>query len=148
MPELTRELFVDLWRMTKAQRQVDDADLRGMQKFMAMHEDMHAYFERIEADPSTPLEVEGENLMLHIAMDAATEKALEADEPLGIRSLMEVMLASNVDPGRAFHVISQAMMHSFVIAASEGREMDQFEFMARVQQYSAQVRMEGMPGNA
>jgi len=149
MPELTREIFVELWRMAKAQQQAEDPELQGMQKFMMLHDDMHAYFERIEADPAAPLEVDGENLILHIAMDAATENALAADQPMGIRGQMEAMLAVNIDPGRAFHVISQAMTHCFVIAADEGREMEEVEFMARVQQYAAQVRMEALnQGNA
>lgn len=146
MSEMTSELFLQLWQMAKSQQNHADPELQRMQKFMVMHEDMHPYFEQLEQDPSMSLEVDGENLMLHILMDSATEKSLELDEPMGIRSVMEVLLSSKVDPGVAFHVISQAMTHSFLIAADEGREMDMFEFMSRAQQYSAQLRLDGLAG--
>jgi hypothetical protein len=139
MPELTRDLFIELWQMTKAQREATDADLARMQKFMAMHEDMHPHFELFEANPQMPLEVEGENLGLHIAMDAATEKALETDEPAGVRALMQALLDTQMDPGQAFHVISQAMQHAFLQCANAGREMDEMVFMAMARQYALQA---------
>ena len=139
MPELTREVFVSLWSMTKAGTAPDDADLARMQKYMAMHEDMHAHFEGIAADPAASIDVDGENLVLHIAMDAATEAALERDEPDGIRDFMQSMLDSNVAPGTAFHAISQAMQHEFVLAAGRGEEMDLAQFATRAANYAAQA---------
>ena len=88
MSELTPELFVSLWNLAKAQQTPDDADLARMQKYMVMHEDMHGHFDRLLEDPSSPMEVDGENLMLHIAMDASTERCLELGEPMGIREVM------------------------------------------------------------
>lgn len=139
MPELTRELFVSLWTMARAGQAPDDAELARMQKFMLMHDDMHPHFERFAADPSSPMEVEGENLMLHIAMDAATEKSLEFDEPAGSRDLMQGLLDAGMEPGRAFHVLSQAMMHAFLIAAGEEREMAGQEYLDRAKAYAHQA---------
>jgi hypothetical protein len=48
---------------------------------MILHEDMHEIWDRLVDDPRTSLEIDGENLLLHIAMDAATEKALESKRP-------------------------------------------------------------------
>ena len=142
MPELTREIFVELWKMTKAAQPPQDAELARMQKYMAMHEDMHPHFEQIEQDPAAPLEVDGENLMIHIAMDAAAEAALEQDEPAGVRDLMQGMLSANVDPGIAFHAISQALMHEFIAAASAGQGMALDQFLARATAYARQARGE------
>ncbi len=139
MPELTREVFVSLWAMAKTGQAPDDADLARMQKFMLMHDDMHEHFEHIANDASASIEVEGENLMLHIAMDAATEKSLELDQPAGARALMQAMLDAQLDPGRAFHVLSQAMMHAFLIAAGEEREMAETEYLDRARGYVQQV---------
>jgi hypothetical protein len=132
-----------LWNLTKAGQAPADEELARMQKYMAMHEDMHAHFERIAQDPSAPLDVDGENLPLHIAMDAATEAALERGEPDGLREIMQGMLSANVDPSMAFHAISQAMMHEFVIAASNGQEMDLNQFLARAANYAMQARGRG-----
>src|SRR5690242_2115037 len=139
MPELTREVFVSIWTMAKAGQAPDDADLARMQKFMLMHDDMHEHFERIANDETASIDVEGENLVLHIAMDAATEKSLELDQPSGARALMQAMLDAQLDPGRAFHVLSQAMMHAFVIAADQEREMDESEYLDRARAYVQQV---------
>src|SRR4051812_28613757 len=77
MPELNREVFVNLWKATKSQQRPDDEGLALFQKYMIMHEDMHAHFDRLEQDPAAPLEVDGENLLLHFTFAAATEKSLE-----------------------------------------------------------------------
>jgi hypothetical protein len=139
MPELTRELFISLWQHGKAGHAPDDAELARMQKFMLMHDDMHEHFERFASDPATSMEVEGENLMLHIAMDAATEKSLEFDQPAGARALMQSLLDAGMDPGKAFHVLSQAMMHTFLIAADQGNETDENEYLARAKTYAQQA---------
>src|SRR5688572_18799910 len=139
MPELTRDVIVSLWNQAKAGQSPADADLARMQKFMLMHDDMYEHFERFAADPACPMEVDGENLMLHIAMDAATEKSLETDEPAGIRNLMQSLLSAGIEPGRAFHVLSQAMMHGFIIAAGEEREMAVDEYLQRAADYARQV---------
>ena len=138
--ELTRELFISLWQAAKAGQAPADPELARMQKFMLMHDDMHSHFERFAADPASSMEVEGENLMLHIAMDAATEKSLELDQPSGARQLMQGMLDAGMEPGRAFHVMSQAMMHAFLIAADEGREMDEHEYLDRARAYAQQAQ--------
>jgi len=139
MPEITRDVFVSLWMQAKAGQSPADADLARMQKFMLMHDDMHEHLDRFAANPSCPMEVDGENLMLHIAMDAATEKTLETDEPAGIRDLMQSLLSAGIEPGRAFHVLSQAMLHAFIIAAGEEREMAVEEYLQRAADYSRQV---------
>ena len=139
MPELTRDVFVSLWQATKANETPEDDGLARMQKFMQMHDDMHAHFDRIAADPDAPLDVEGENLLLHIAMDAATEQSLEADDPSGVRLLMQNMLHAQFPVSRAFHVLSQAMTHEFVTASSEGNEMDKQRFLARAAAYAEQA---------
>ena len=140
MPELTRDIFVQIWLAAKAQQRADDDGLARMQKFMVMHDDLHAHFDRIAADPAESVEVEGENLMLHIAMDAATEQSLEADDPSGVRLLMQNMLDQQFDPGHAFHVLSQAMTHEFLTATSEGKEMEKQRFLARAATYAEQAR--------
>jgi hypothetical protein len=139
MPELTRDIFVDIWNAAKAGQQNADDGLARMQKFMMMHQDMHAHFDRIAADPAEPVEVEGDNLILHIAMDAATEQSLEADDPSGIRLLMQNLLDQKFDPGRAFHVLSQAMTHEFLTATSAGGEMDKQRFLSRATSYAEQA---------
>ena len=139
MPELTREIFAEIWTAAKTgQRNADDG-LARIQKFMVMHEDMHAHFDRIAADPAAPVEVGGENLMLHVAMDAATEQCLEADDPSGVRLLMQNMIDQRFEPGRAFHVLSQAMTHEFLTAARAGNEMDKQRFLTRATSYAEQA---------
>lgn len=148
MPELTPQIFASLWTLAKQQKTHDDADLARMQKFMMMHDDMHAHFEAIESDPAGSMVVDGENLMLHIVMDAATEKALEQGEPDGIRRLMQGMLDGGLDPGTAFHVLSQSMMHEFVIAAEQKQQMDHGKWLMRAGQYAQQAFAQRQAGNA
>jgi hypothetical protein len=139
MPELTREIFVDIWNAAKAGQQNPDEGLARIQKFMMMHQDLHAHLDRIAAHPNEPVEVEGENLMLHIAMDAATEQMLEADDPVGVRQLMQNLIDQKLEPGRAFHVLSQAMTHEFLTAARAGKEMDKQRFLTRATSYAEQA---------
>lgn len=143
MPELTREIFVDIWNAAKAGQPNTDPGLAQIQKFMMMHQDLHADFDRIAADPNEPVEVGGENLMLHVAMDAATQQMLEADDPAGVRLLMQNMLDQKFEPGRAFHVLAQAMTHEFLIAARAGQEMDKQKFLTRAASYAEQAAKAG-----
>jgi hypothetical protein len=147
MQELNREIFVGLWTAARSGKTSDVADEAILQKYMLMHEDMHAHFDRIEQDPSASMEVGGENLMLHIAMDAATEKSLEQDEPSGVRMLMQQMLSSGFDPGVAFHVISQAMMHETIIAGEAGQEFEPRKFLHRAASYAEQAQNQQRPSS-
>jgi hypothetical protein len=139
MPELTREIFVNAWNDAKAGRQNADEGLARIQKFMMMHQDLHAHFDRIAGDPKEPVEVGGESLMLHLAMDAATEQSLEADDPVGIRQLMQNLLDQKFEAGEAFHVLSQAFTHEFLSAASKKMDLDRQQFLARATAYVEQA---------
>jgi hypothetical protein len=143
--ELNAALLAEIWRNTRAEKRLDDPDLARFQKFMILHEDMHATWDALAADPSTSLLVEGENLMLHVAMDAATETALETDQPPGLRQAFQMLTARGFDPGRAFHVLSQAMMHEFIVQAEQGKELDPKQFLTRVFDYAKQAMEQG-PG--
>ena len=132
---------------TKAEKKVEDPDLARMQKFMVMHEDLHGLWDKLAADPATTLEVDGENMMLHIAMDAATEGALEAGQPEGLRGLFQALTTAGFDPGQAFHVLQQAMMHEFLIAAEKGQEMSLDMFLNRATDYVGQAMRQG-PGTS
>ena len=136
---MTPQIFASLWTRAKRQETPDDPELARIQKYMVMHDDMHELFERFEADPTQPPIRDGENLMLHIIMDAAIEKALEWDQPPGIRKMLQGMLDGALDPAVAFHVLSQAMQHEFLAAAAKGMEMDQSDFMIRASQYANQA---------
>lgn len=139
MPELTREAFVSLWKSAKSGVQSLDPDLALIQRFMLMHDEMHEVFDRCSADANASLEVDGENIMLRIAMDAAVHKSLEIDEPAGTRELMQAMLNAGLGPGRAFNVMSQAMMHAFLAAASQDRQMREHEYLDRARVYAQQA---------
>ncbi len=139
MDELTPAVFAEIWTATKADRAVDNPDLARFQKFMVMHEDLHALWDQLVEDPSTSLEVEGENMMLHVAMDAATEASLEAGKPEGLRGLFQALTQAGLDEGRAFHVLSQAMMHEFVIQAEQGKELSLDLFLNRATDYTGQA---------
>jgi len=143
MPELNRDLFVQLWKAAKAQQTPDDPTAALFQKYMIMHEDMHPHFDRLEQDPDAPLEVDGENLMLHIAFDAAADKSLETDNPEGVRMLMQNMLSSGMDPGRAFHVISQAIAHESILAHEANQDVDPQKILYRAAQYAEQAQQQG-----
>lgn len=52
---------------------------------------------------------------------------------------MQSMLDAGMNPGRAFNVMAQAMMHAFVIAASENRKMAEHEYLDRARNYAQQA---------
>jgi hypothetical protein len=140
MPEFNRETLVQLWTDAKAGRTPADPDLARAQKYMMMHDDMHEHFEAAERDPAAPLTVDGESLLVHVLMDAATEKALELDEPAGVRTLMQSLLTAGMDPGRAFHVLSQAMQHEMTVQLTAGRdELDPAAWLRRCIEYAQQA---------
>jgi hypothetical protein len=145
MNELTPGVLAEIWKRTRADQRLEDPDLARMQKFMVLHEDLHELWDRLAADPSTSLEVEGENMMVHIAMDAATEGSLEAGTPEGIRGLFQALTTAGFDEGRAFHVLAQAMAHEFLIAAEKGEEMSLDLFLNRATDYTGQAIRQG-PG--
>ncbi len=136
---LTPALLAELWRDVKAEKPAEDESLAAFQKFMLLHEDMHAIWDKLLEDPATSLEVEGENLLLHIAMDAASEKSLMKNEPMGIQSVFAALVAGGFDEGRAFHVVQQAMMHEFLTAASQSQEMSMEGFLTRARNYGKQA---------
>ena len=136
---LTPALLASLWVSAQKRETPDHEELAALQKFMILHEDMHALWDRLVADPATSLEVEGENLLLHIAMDAATEKALENNDPAGLPGVFALLVQAGFDQSRAFHVLSQAMEHEFLTAASQEQEMTADGYMNRVQDYAKQA---------
>jgi hypothetical protein len=142
---LTPSLLAELWRAAKKQQAPADEGLAAFQKFMILHEDMHEIWDRLVDDPATPLEIDGENLLVHIAMDAATEKALETNEPAGLPGVFALLVQGGFDQGRAFHVISQAMEHEFLTAASQDQEMTPDGFMTRAKEYAKQALEQAGP---
>lgn len=143
MNELTPAVLAEIWTTTKADKAMEDPDLARMQKFMVMHEDLHELWEKLVADPSTSMMVDGENMMLHIAMDAATEGALEAGQPEGLRGLFQALTTAGFDPGQAFHVLQQAMTHEFLIAAEKGQELSLDLLLNRATDYTGQAIRQG-----
>ncbi|MBZ5563995.1 MAG: DUF1841 family protein [Acidobacteriia bacterium] len=139
MRMLTPQILADLWKAHRAQQAPTDPDLAAMQKFMILHSDMHEYWERLLTDPDTPLEVDGDNLMLHIAIDAAVERALGEDQPPGLQDLFSTLIQNGFEEGDAFHVIAQAMQHEFLISAEAGKEMDLSGFFRRATDYCRQA---------
>jgi hypothetical protein len=130
----------------KESRVPDDPDLAGLQKFMVLHGDLHDVWERLLEDPEASLLVEGEDVAVHLAMDLSTERALEQDRPEGLRRIYSSMVATGLDAGQAFHVLSQAMMHEFVSAAEAGQTMDLAAFMRRAALYAGEAMKEGIGG--
>ena len=106
---------------------------------MILHEDMHPHWEKLEKDPGEPLLVDGENLLVHIAMDASTMRALETNEPEGLSPLYALLIQNGLEQGVAFHVLSQAMQHEFLSAATQGQEMELPKFLARATEYAKQA---------
>ena len=139
MQSLTAQVLADLWRAVKESRVPEDPDLAGFQKFMVLHGDMHDVWDRLLEDPETPLRLEGEDLVVHIAMDLSTERALEQNRPEGIRQIYASMVSVGLDQGQAFHVLSQAMMHEFTGAAEQGQPMDLNAFMRRAVLYAGEA---------
>jgi len=145
---LTPGVLSRLWRMAKAREIPEEEGLASFQKFMVLHEDMHEVWERLETDPETSLDVDGENLLVHIAIDAATMRGLEANQPLGIANLYSSLVQKGFDPTDAFHVLSQAMQHEFLAAAHEGQEMDIPKFLERATRYYHQAVEEKARGGS
>jgi len=143
--DLTPALLAGLWKDLKEERPSEDEALAAFQKFMLLHEDMHPIWDRLVDDPSTPLEVGGENLMLHIAMDVACEKCLRDNEPAGIQAVFAALLQGGFETSHAFHVFQQAMMHEFVTAASQNQEMSPDGFLGRAREYGKLAIEQGPP---
>ena len=142
---LTPQVLVELWQSAKRREAPKDEGLAAFQKFMILHEDMHPIWDRLVEDLATPLEIEGDNLLVHIAMDAATEKALERNEPEGLPGVFALLVQGGFDQSRAFHVISQAMEHEFLTAASQNQEMTLDGFMDRAKEYAKQALEQAGP---
>ena len=136
---LTPALLADLWMAARKREAPADEELASLQKFMVLHEDMHDIWDRLVDDPMTSLDVDGENLLLHIAMDAATEKALENNDPAGLPGVFALLVQGGFDQSRAFHVIAQAMEHEFLTAAAQEQEMTSDGFMSRAKEYAKQA---------
>jgi hypothetical protein len=141
MSELNAAIVADLWKKAKEDRTPKEPYLQAVLKFMLLHENFHPMWEKLAADPTISLVVDGENVVLHVAMDAAAENAIQTDRPEGIRDLFENLQARGVEQGRAFHVISKAMMDEYLVAAEAGEPMDLARLYARAKDYS--VRLQG-----
>ncbi|MBI2931358.1 MAG: DUF1841 family protein [Planctomycetes bacterium] len=147
MRELTRPLMAELWSAAKAQRRPHDADLAAFQKFMVLHEDLHVYWERLEEDPAAPLKIQGEDLILHIVVDADTERSLRNDQPPGIREPFIKLVQQGVDEGMAFHVIAQALVHEYLAAIAEDKPVDPARYLERAKSYGrALIQWAGREG--
>ena len=144
-PQLTPALLAGLWKDLKEERPSEDEALAAFQKFMLLHEDMHGLWDRLLDDPSTPVEVNGENVLLHIAMDAACEKALQKNEPAGVQAIFAALIQGGFEASDAFHVVQQAMMHEFLTAASQDQEMSLDGFLTRAREYGKQAVEQGPP---
>ena len=96
---LTPALLAGLWKDLKEERPSQDEALAAFQKFMLLHEDMHEIWDRLVDDPATPVELNGENVILHIAMDAACEKALERNDPAGIQAVFAALVQGGFEAG-------------------------------------------------
>jgi hypothetical protein len=144
-PALTPALLAGLWKDLKEERPSEDEALAAFQKFMLLHEDLHPIWDRLVDDPSTSLEVEGENVLLHIAMDVACERCLQKNEPAGIQAVFAALVQGGFEAGHAFHVVQQAMMHEFLTAASQNQEMSLEGFLSRARAYGKQAIEQGSP---
>jgi len=144
-PQLTPALLAGLWKDLKEERPAEDEALAAFQKFMLLHEDMHPIWDRLVDDPATPVELNGENVILHIAMDAACEKALQQNEPAGVQAVFAALVQGGFEPGDAFHVVQQAMLHEFLTAASQNQEMSLDGFLTRAREYGKQAVEQGPP---
>ncbi|HVE40930.1 MAG TPA: hypothetical protein VNM14_13635 [Planctomycetota bacterium] len=142
---ITPALLAELWKSARKREAPDDEELAAFQKFMVLHEDMHEVWDRLVDDPTTSLEIDGENLLLHIAMDAATEKALESNDPAGLPGVFALLVQGGFDQSRAFHVIAQAMEHEFLTAAAQEQEMTSDGFMSRAKEYAKQALEQAGP---
>lgn len=139
MTELNAAVVADLWRHAKANQTPKGPFLQSVLRFMLLHENFHPMWEKLAADPTIPLVVDGENIVLHVAMDAAAENAIQTDRPEGIRELFEDLQAGGVERGRAFHVVSKAMADEYLLAGESGEPMDLVKVYARAKEYGARA---------
>lgn len=139
MTELNAAIVGDLWKKAKEHKTPKEPYLQAVLRFMFLHENFHAMWEKLSADPTIPLVIDGENVVLHVAMDAASENAIQTDRPEGIKELFETLEESGTEKGRAFHVISKAMMDEYLVAAEAGEPMDLVRFYARAKDYAGRI---------
>ena len=142
---LTPALLAGLWKDLKNDRASEDEALASFQKFMLLHEDMHPIWDQLVDDPATSLDRDGENLLLHIAMDVACEKSLQKNEPAGIQAVFAALVQGGFETAHAFHVVQQAMMHEFMTAASQNQEMSPEGFLGRAREYGKLAIEQGPP---
>jgi hypothetical protein len=133
---LTPSVLAELWKAARKREAPGDEELAAFQKFMILHEDMHEIWDRLVDDPRTSLD---------IAMDAATEKALESNDPAGLPGVFALLVQAGFDQSRAFHVIAQAMEHEFLTAAAQEQEMTSDGFMSRAKEYAKQALEQAGP---
>ena len=137
MTELNAAIVGDLWKKAKESKSPKDPFLQSVLRFMLLHENFHGMWEKLAADPTIPLVVDGENVVLHVAMDAAAENAIQTDRPEGIRELFDDLESRGVEKGRAFHVISKAMLDEYLVAGEGGEPMDLVRFYVRAKDYAS-----------
>ena len=143
MTELNASIVAELWKHAKANQTPRDPFLQSVLRFMLLHENFHPMWEKLAADPTLPLVVDGENVVLHVAMDAAAENAIQTDRPEGIREVYEGLESRGVEKERAFHAISSAMRDEYLTAGEAGEPMDLVRFYARAKDYAGRVTAEG-----
>jgi len=137
MTELNAAVVGDLWKKAKENKTPKEPFLQSVLRFMLLHENFHAMWEKLAADPTIPLVVDGENVVVHVAMDAAAENAIQTDRPEGIKELFEGLQTRGVEKERAFHVISSAMRDEYLVAGEAGEPMDHVRLYARAKDYAA-----------
>ncbi len=139
MPELNAAVLADLWKHAKSKKTPKEPFLQSVLRFMLLHENFHPMWEKLADDPTLPLVVDGENIVVHVAMDAAAENAIQTDRPEGIRDLFERLQAGGMERGRAFHVISKALADEFLLAGEAGEPVDLVKFYARAKDYAGRA---------
>jgi hypothetical protein len=139
MTELNAAVVADLWKKAKDNKTPKEPYLQSVLRFMLLHENFHEFWERLAADPTIPLVVDGENVVLHVAMDAAAENAIQTDRPEGIKELFDGLQGRGIETGRAFHVISKAMTDEYLIAGEAGEPMDLVRLYARAKDYAVRT---------
>jgi hypothetical protein len=139
MTELNAAVVADLWKKAKENKTPKEPYLQAVLRFMLLHENFHAMWEKLAADPTLPLVIDGENVVLHVAMDAAAENAIQTDRPEGIRELFDDLQAGGMEKERAFHVISKAMADEYLLANEAGEPLDQVRFYLRAKDYAGRV---------
>ena len=139
MTELNAAVVAELWKHAKTNQTPKDPFLQSVLRFMLLHENFHAMWEKLAADPTIPLVVDGENVVLHVAMDAASENAIQTDRPEGIRELFEELEAKGVEKERAFHAISSAMRDEYLVAGEAGEPLDLVRFYLRAKDYAGRI---------